>query len=590
MDMLLRHVSVRELGSIFARHADRSPAPYLTDPSCVRRARRLAKKNGIWDELSRGLDPTRDIPVLKRSHYRHFQRVGDRSLPQRGPGERRKELARAAMALWLDHPRADVDYLQDLVWAYCDDWTWVMAAHERCAIDLGSAALSAGLAEIVHVLGHRLEDEVKARVAAEIERRTFLPLWDYGRGDMWQGCRMNWNHVCNGSIIRAALYQLADPQALARVVHLCVQDMTYALDGFTDDGGCEEGPGYWAYGFGHFLEAAHALHCKTDGKLNIATGDKIARISRYPLATHIHGPLRSVFADASHGYVPSLTAMLANHFHPVPELYDLCALHPDRTVRLSTMHELALYAGAKATGEPDHRDYLLPDLGQVKLRGAPGAKQITLLAIAGHNGVNHNHNDIGSFIVARRGRLLLVDPGGPTYTRKTFSPQRYEIVFCNSRGHSVPVINGHMQIPGREHYGVLRVANLNGSGPKEAVVDMTHAYAEGTVKQLVRTFTLDPASNHLMVEDAYEFGRAPRSVEEAFITFESAAIAAGGRSVQIGPKRGGVRLAAVEGAGRFTAERLVEESKEGRSGEVITRLVFTAKKLAKTMRLAFEIA
>ena len=70
MDMLLRHVSVRELGRLFARHADRSPAPYLTDPSCVRRARRLAKKNGLWDEVSRGLDPARDIAADRRPRGR----------------------------------------------------------------------------------------------------------------------------------------------------------------------------------------------------------------------------------------------------------------------------------------------------------------------------------------------------------------------------------------------------------------------------------------------------------------------------------------------------------------------------------------
>ena len=81
MDMLLRKITITELAGMLARHSELSPAPYLTDPGAVRRARRLAKRNGIWDDLSANLDPGRDIPVLKRSAYRNYLRVGDRSLP-----------------------------------------------------------------------------------------------------------------------------------------------------------------------------------------------------------------------------------------------------------------------------------------------------------------------------------------------------------------------------------------------------------------------------------------------------------------------------------------------------------------------------
>jgi len=590
MDMLLRHVTMTELADQFARHQDRSPAPYLTDPEAVGRARRLARANGVWEDLSEHLDPGRDIPVIKRSAFRNYRRVGDRTLPQSKSGHRRRELERAATALYLGHPKADVDYLQDLLWAYCDDHTWVMAAHEGRAIDLGSAALGATFAEILHVLGGRLEEEVKARVSAEIDRRIFQNFWNYRHMDEWKTRRMNWNHVCNGEVIRAALYQIEDPRILAHVTHAAIQNLTYALDGFTEDGGCEEGPGYWSYGFGHYLYAAHALSLKTGGELNIMTGDKIERICRYPLAAQIAGPLRSTFADSHHGYISARIAMIINAFYKMPELYELCEPRPNRTLRLSGMHELALYRGQRARGAPDHRDYLMPDLGQVKLRGRPGSRQMTLMALAGHNGVPHNHNDIGSFIVHRGDRLLLVDPGAPLYTRKTFSPRRYEIVFCNSLGHSVPVIGGKQQQAGSRYYGTLEVENLNGERRKRAMIDMTRAYPRGTVKRLTRTFTLNARANRLTLEDAYTFSRAPRSLEEAFITFEQVEVARNGRSVRIGPSGSRVRLSCVETPGRFRFRRLVEESKEGRADEVITRITFAPRKLQKEMRLRFEIA
>jgi len=590
MEMLLRHTTMTELAQLFARHKDRSPAPYLTDPQAIDRARDLAKVNGIWDALSANLDGSREIPVMKRSAFRNYRRVGDRTLPEAKAGYRRRELDRAATALWLGHPEADVDYLQDLLWAYCDDYTWVMAAHEGREIDLGSAALGATFAEILHLLGDRLEDEVKERVSAEIERRTFQNFWNYKHLDSWKTVRMNWNHVCNGEVIRTALYQIQDPTILAHFTHAAIQNLTYALDGFTDDGGCEERPGYWAYGFGHFLYVAHALYLKTDGELNLMTADKIQRICRYPLAAHISGPLRATFADAHHGYIPARIAMIINEFFEMPELYGLCNQHSDSTLRLSGMHELALYNGQRTEGAPDSRDYVLPDLGVVKLRGKSGEGQMTVLALAGNNGVPHNHNDIGSFIVHRGSRIFLVDPGAPRYSRKTFSAQRYEIVFCNSIGHSVPVIDGMLQQPGSEYYGALEVENLNEEGQKRAVIDMTHAYLKGTVKRLTRTFTLDADANRLTMEDAYTFDHAPNTLEEAFITFEPATISQDGRSVQIGPADDSLRLSAVDAPGQFHVKQLVEESKEGRADEVITRITFVPETLGVQMRLQFEIA
>lgn len=589
--MLLRNITINELADIFARYKDKSQAPYLKEPKTIEQAKELAKVNGIWDDLSRNLDASKEIPVIKRSAYRNFKRFGDRTLPQSKRSYRQRELNRATMALWLEHPNADLDYLQDLLWAYCDDYTWVMAAHEGRAIDLGSASIASTLAEILYVLDEQIEDEVKERISKEIERRIFQNYWNYKHLDSWKTVRMNWNHVCNGEVIRTALYQIKEPRILAHFTHGAIQYLTYALDGFTDDGGCEEGPGYWCYGFGHFLFVAYALYVKTDGELNLMQDEKIRKICEYPLAANISGQYRSTFADSSHGYIPARIAMIINEFYDMPELYSLCRRHPDGSLRLSGMHELALYKGQKSEGNgvADNQDYLLPELGQVKLRGNPGENQMTLLAIAGNNGVPHNHNDVGSFILHQGDKIFLVDPGAPLYTRKTFSSQRYEIVFCNSRGHSVPLIDGIQQAPGSQYYGTLKVENLNGEGLKKAIIDMTHAYPKGTVKKLIREFVLDSDSNQLTLKDKYKFHKVPDSLEEAFITFEDVEVAEDGQSVEIGTQENNIQVSALNTPGQFSVEELVEESKDGQTDEVIKRITFVPDKLDVEMNLSFEI-
>jgi len=167
MDMLLRNTTMDELARMFARHRDRSPAPYLKRPETVARARRLAKKNGAWGELGRTFDPNRDIPAVRRS------RTGatvawDCARTPAPTGERSRELHRAALALWLGiqgRPRLPTGPAL----ACCDEWTWVGAAHEGLAIDLSAVAVAAGCAELLHVFGDRIEDEVKARVSEEID-------------------------------------------------------------------------------------------------------------------------------------------------------------------------------------------------------------------------------------------------------------------------------------------------------------------------------------------------------------------------------------------------------------------------------------
>jgi hypothetical protein len=284
-----------------------------------------------------------------------------------------------------------------------------------------------------------------------------------------------------------------------------------------------------------------------------------------------------------------------NRFLKVPELYELC---PRRgtgepagagPLQVMDMNSLALYRGEKAKGKPDRRDYVLPQMGMVKMRGSAGAGQMTVAAIAGNNGVPHSHNDVGSFMVFKRGRMVLTDPGAPLYNSKTFSDRRYDILYCRSRGHSVPVINGREQRNGSQYRGELSVEGLNEAATKRAKIDMTRAYPGGTVRSLVRTLALDHGDNFLTIEDVYRFSKSPLKVEEAFVTFEKAVPIRNGRAVRIGPARGGVTLSAGQ-PGRFRVNALVDESEDARpGGPALQRITFVPARLADEFVLWFRL-
>jgi hypothetical protein len=75
---------------------------------------------------------------------------------------------------------------------------------------------------------------------------------------------------------------------------------------------------------------------------------------------------------------------------------------------------------------------------------------------------------------------------------------------------------------------------------------------------------------------------------EGFITFEPVKILK--NKVQIGSKSAGLTLEIVDCQGKFEVEKMVEASGEGRTDQIVTRIAFVPRKLAKEMVLKFSIA
>ncbi len=94
---------------------------------------------------------------------------------------------------------------------------------------------------------------------------------------------------------------------------------------------------------------------------------------------------------------------------------------------------------------------------------------------AGDNGDGHNHNDVGSLTVYKDGRPFLIDVGVETYTRKTFSPDRYDIWTMQSAFHNLPTFDGVEQSAG-EAFAARDVAVELGDAVAAIAMDIAGAY------------------------------------------------------------------------------------------------------------------
>ncbi len=590
--MLLDDVTIEQLAEHLALAMDAPTWPGLHREADRERIARRAQAVGLWDALADSARP-QPIEVLSRSVFRQYRREGIREPYQQLHDQRLSRTIAAGYAVWLEHPAAELDYVQDLFWAWCEATTWLIPAHEwsTSGLELGSTRVGRVLAELAYLLRGRLEDEVYDRLVAEVDRRMLDAACDWRRPNTWATRPMNWNHVCNANLIQVALYRIDDPFTLAHFIHPLIQRLDYALNGFAGDGGCLEGPGYWAYGFGHFVQAAIAVHQRTAGRVNLMADERVAPICRYPLAVHFAGKHRVTVADAADGYVDADVAAAINHLHALPDLCALTCPREDGRLDVRDWRTLGIYDGQPVPRELTHRDWHLPETGLARLIAADDPATQFAITV-GHNGVPHNHNDVGSFIYYRHGRAVLVDPGAPRYTARTFGPDRYELVHCRTLGHSLPVIDGQEQAKGGEHGGQLRIEPVDTDGTKRVAAEIAQAYPLPALRSLTRTLTLTPDGS-LEIVDTFELGAAPASLDEGFVTFDDVTVSDDGRSARLsaGDDEAIVTLRAADDTpGTFAVHALSESVDQGRDGRLLRRVTFTPAELATRMTVRFTVA
>jgi len=140
---------------------------------------------------------------------------------------------------------------------------------------------------------------------------------------------------------------------------------------------------------------------------------------------------------------------------------------------------------------PLPRDVWLDQIQVMAARDQAGSSAgFYVAAKGGHNAESHNHNDVGNVIVYVDGKPVIIDVGVETYTRKTFSPQRYEIWTMQSAYHTLPTIDGVMQAPG-ETFAARDASHAADDATARFSLDIAGAYPpEARLAAWQRTVTL----------------------------------------------------------------------------------------------------
>ena len=255
---------------------------------------------------------------------------------------------------------------------------------------------------------------------------------------------------------------IAEPDLYLR--EKIVEKVLNALDNYTaclpDDGGCDEGPGYWCEAGASYFDCLEILYDMTGGKLNVYDHPFIKAMGEYICTMNIDGRTFVNFADGSPKLSPDgnqlhrfgvkcSSRLLADFGDFMTTFGDIKGEYPCvyRGLRSLISDDVTPKSIEGATKR------VLPSLKVATGRQFSDTSKGMFFAVkGGHNAESHNHNDVGSFIIYYDGKPVIIDAGVGEYTRQTFSADRYKLWYMQAHYHNLPAFDGVSEEYGKTYH------------------------------------------------------------------------------------------------------------------------------------------
>ncbi|MDZ7319575.1 MAG: heparinase II/III-family protein [candidate division KSB1 bacterium] len=489
-------------------------------------------------------------PALPAVLFLEFARKGNRENFQNAQFERRTALINLVLAECIEGRGRFLDDIINGIWIICEESFWGVPAHlgmqkrgvglpdvTEPVVDLFVNETGALLAWTHYLLKQPLDDAsplICQRIEVEVDKRILKPCLE--RNDFWwmsfrpMVTINNWNPWNNSNWLTSVLLLEQDAGRRAAAVNKIMQSLDRFIDSYPDDGGCDEGPGYWNRAAGSLFDCLELLHSATNGAVDIYSQPLIQEMGRYIYRAHIGGRHFINFADA-----PAIATIESDLVHRYGQrigdasmmgfaaYIDSLQHQNGRSFEGSIGRQLAAifnFTSFSATRPqaPLPRDVWLPGNQVMVARDAAGTSVgFFVAAQGGHNDESHNHNDVGNFIVYLDGKPLVIDVGVETYTRKTFSAQRYDIWTMQSAYHNLPTVNGIMQQEGR-NFAARDVQYATDDDHAQLRLDIAGAYPETAgINRWIRTIRLN-RQQEIELTDAFELQQATSQIELTLMT------------------------------------------------------------------------
>lgn len=383
-------------------------------------------------------------------------------------------------------------------------------------LDVGEMA--AGVALGYDWLYNDLKKETKDAVKKSLNDFAFTPANDGVWNLNFYEATNNWNQVCNGGLVCAALAVYEDNQDVAKgIIEKAIESNIPAMtEMYSPDGNYPEGYSYWNYGTIYEALMLTALETAAGNDAGLSRTEGFSKTGKYML--HMEAPTRSCFnySDCAPGTVICLAQWyFAWKFNDMSVLYH----EKDRLDSYSTASEARLMplvayyaykmniASLDAIQAPEEYIFKGGGVTPIVLIHDNWKMDNTdkFLAIKGGKAnTSHGHMDAGSFVYDAFGVRWSADLGLQSYGSLELhidlwnmndGSERWTAFRYNNFNHSTITVND-------KYHKVAGVAEIKGlvnmDGKKGAVVDMT-APVKDEAASVVRTIYMQ--GDDLIIQD-----------------------------------------------------------------------------------------
>ncbi len=422
------------------------------------------------------------------------------------------------------------------IFSICEESAWQLPAHNSYlrdtlqlplpdttapVLDLFACETGAVLAAAYYLMKDRFDNIspfINKRILSELQHRIFTPyltchFWWMGNGKEPMN---NWTIWCTQNVLLSVFLTDTNDKFKLEILLKACKSTDYFLDEYSDDGCCDEGAQYYRHAGLCLFNVMEVLNAVTNNSFAFLYEEtKIKNIASYILNVHIDDKYYVNFADCSPiagragvreflfskrtGSIEMTNFAAFDFKRNLPDSL-LMATENNLYYRLQnafTVNEIKAYD----TSDPiRHDDVYYPSTGLLIARDT----RLCLAVKAGGNGDNHNHNDTGSFIVYKKGMPMFIDIGVESYTKKTFSPDRYKIWTMQSAYHNLPSVNGWMQKDGAD-YKSREVSYRIGESICEIEMDISTAYPEECGLLYYKRHSALYKEKNIVIKDSFSF-------------------------------------------------------------------------------------
>ena len=348
----------------------------------------------------------------------------------------------------------------------------------------------------------RWTPEQRALIRKALVRHAIKPaLRAYDRGTWWTKTEINWNQVCNGGLIAAAL-SIADhePHLAKQMLERSISALHIPMKRYAPDGGYNEGPGYWNYGTAYNVYAIALLESALGKDFGLGAMPGFDRTGGFPIQATGPTGIQYNFADGKpkRGTGASMFYLASRYNQPI---YAQFAAQHHTGSALALLWHRPKHLQNKA--KPLPLNYAYRSVGIAVLRSAWDDSDAWYVgAKGGWIGDGHSQLDLGSFILEAKGIRWLIDLGAdnynlPGYFRAEKSGARWRYYVNRAEGHNTLVVNPD----GRNEdqpYDATVSPTIQGSTIQ---MDLSEVYGKG----VARSITLGDNDTGVRVSDTLRF-------------------------------------------------------------------------------------